>query len=139
VATLASLIKLRRFELDQARRRLVDLQRAAAALDAERARLDEMIMTESAAAEAASDPEAVFAFGRFVQQAIQRRSAVDDARARAEAEIAAQLDSVRSAFEQQKSLELAQAAADAREAKRRAGIESAALDEMGLEAFRRRQ
>jgi hypothetical protein len=138
MASLKGAIQLRRFQLDEKRRVLADLQLLSAELDADRARLNTAIETEKRTALTADEPEAGFAFGSFVQAAIVRRQKLEESLRRVESQIEGANQDVHGAFNELKKFELAQAQRDQRETRRLARLEGIRLDEIGLQGFRRR-
>ena len=138
MASLKGVIQLRRFQLDEKRRVLNDLQRLSTELQADLDRLNQSIESEKQIALAADEPETSFAFGNFVQAALPRRDKIEQSLRNVEAQIADANQQVLGAFNEVKKFELAQVQRDNVEARRLARIEGTRLDEIGLENFRRR-
>jgi hypothetical protein len=138
MADLAGIIRLRRFQLDEKRQALAGWHRFADELRADRARLEQSIATEQQVALDSVDPNAAFSFGAFVRAALERRRRIDESLAKIEAQIDAATEEVRDAFADLKRFEQTQAQRQSRETLRRARIETAQLDEIGLEGYRRR-
>jgi hypothetical protein len=84
---LASLIRLRRWTLDEERRRLAPLMRALNELQDELTALDAEIDRER---EGAANDEVAFAYAAYAGRAMARRAAAVDAIARAAAAATAQ-------------------------------------------------
>lgn len=138
MADLKGVIRLRRFQLDEKRQALAELQRLAVSLAEEQARLEQSIEAEKEAARTVPDPNAAFAFGAFVRSALERRKRIEHSRAQLEIQIEAATDEVRGAFNELKKFEQTEAQRRAKETQRRARIESNQLDEIGIEGFRRK-
>lgn len=126
---LASLIRLRRWTLDEERQRLAPLMRALQELQEKLAGLDAEIDRER---ESAANDEVAFAYASYAGRAMVRRAAAVDAIARAEAAATAQRQVVLLCHREMRSAELAEQARFeklAREARRR---EQIAVDELAL-------
>ena len=136
MADLKSLIRLRRWQLDEKRRVLGELQALADQLVAQRQRLDMETATEAAVA--AESFEGQRAYPAYARAAMQRRERIEGALHETEQRIAGATDDLRQAFREVKTLELAEAE---RQRKAKEAIqkkESAMLDEIAVEGFRRR-
>jgi len=138
MAGLAGIIRLRRFQLDEKRQALAGWHRFADELRADRARLEQSIADEQKAARDSVDPSSALSFGAFVRAALDRRKRIDDSLAKVEAEIEAATEEVRDAYADLKRFEQTEAQRRTREGMRRARAETAQLDEIGLEGYRRR-
>lgn len=135
MADLNGVIRFRRYQLDEKRQTLAELQRLATGLAHEQARLEQSIETEKQASLTVSDTQAAFAFGAFVQSALDRRKRIEQSRAQLETQIEGATEEVRGAFNELKKFEQTEAQRQAREAQRRAHVESMQLDEVGIEGF----
>ena len=136
MSALDSLIRLHRWQVDERRRHLADLEGLAAQLAEEHHRLDREEAREQAAASAA--PEAAYAYAAYARQLIERRRKL----AQSQVEVAEQIERSRAAlaeaFQEVKRYEI-MAANRARQQQRRAARrEQGVLDDLGTEAFRRR-
>ena len=138
MADLTGLIRLKRFQLDEKRQALAGWHRFADELRADRARLEQSIAEEQLLARDAVDPNTTLSFGAFVRAALDRRKRIDESLAKTEAQVEVATGEVRDAFADLKRFEQTQAQRRAREGLRRARIETAQLDEIGLEGYRRR-
>ena len=138
MADLKGIIRLRRFQLDEKRQALAGWHRFADEIRADRARLDQSIEAEKQIALAADDPNTALAFGNFVRSALERRKRLEESLAKIEAQIEVATEEVRSAYADLKRFEQTQAQRESRETARRARSDTAQLDEIGLETFRRR-
>ena len=138
MADLAGIIRLRRFQLDEKRQALAGWQRFAEGIRDDRARLEQSIESEKQTALNTDDTNMVFAFGGFVQGALERRKRLDESLTKIEGQIETAIEDVRNAFADLKRFEQTQAQRQSREAARRARVETAQLDEIGLDGYRRR-
>ena len=135
---LATLIRLHRWQVDEHRRRLGELNRRAEDLHDRARRLEREIADEQARAR--SDPlEAGTAYARYARAAIDRRSRIGKAIAHAEAEIAAARDDLAEAYRSLRTLELPEAERERRRALEAQRGEQIVLDEVGTQGHRRRQ
>ncbi len=132
---LEGMIRLSKWQLDEARKGLIEAEAALAEIDHA---LEALAREEAKERESApSDPVALFALGDFVAATRARRRSLLAQRAEREAVRAARQDAVAEAFQELKKYEiLARRTAEraAEEAKRR---EQAELDEVGLRRHRR--
>lgn len=128
---LATLIRLRRWGLDQERRRLTErlgaLQARESALDG----LEAGIMAEQEAAKAQED-ETGFAYAAFARAAVVRRADLVEAIAAAEADVARQRDVVGDRWRDVRTLELAEEARRRRDAEEAARRERIEIDEIAV-------
>lgn len=134
---LKSLIRLNRWQLDEKRRALGELQTLVDRLNGEIERLDAEIEREKASVATAADPVAGFAV--WLHAARGRRERLVQSVAQVEAQIAAARDQIAEAFQELKKYELAQEDRDRRALLRHRRRETAAFDEIALNGFRRRQ
>ncbi|MGQ0662559.1 MAG: hypothetical protein ACT4P2_03025 [Pseudomonadota bacterium] len=133
---LATLVRLHRSRLDEARRELADLARLGDDWRDRAARFESAWASEHEAA--AGSAEGAWAYGGFVRAALDRRRQLVASMAEVEARIAAAGEAVATAFEDLKRYEIgletrtraAHAAAE-RQAQ-------AVLDEVGADMYRRR-
>jgi len=130
------LIRLHRWQLDEKRRRLVDLQSLQDELEGQLARLEAEIKAEqrTAAADAAA-----FAYGTYAQAAVLRRGKIAQSMTEVGLQLSAAREEVSEAFQELKKFELMQ---EQRERRTRAATERRLVieqDELGLSGFRRRQ
>jgi len=134
---LAGLIKLHRWQLDEKRRALAELEGFAARLAEEKARLDAEYERERAASAAVQGP--LPGYARWLDSVNARRRRLAQSTASVEAQIEAARAEMAEAFQELKKIELAQAERERREADRRKRAERIDLDEIALSGFRRRQ
>ncbi|MFC7333244.1 flagellar FliJ family protein [Rhodocista pekingensis] len=132
---LSTLIRLHKLEVDERRRALAERQAVEERLCGERARLEEELAREQKVA--AGSLQAAATYGDFARHVIHRRERLDDAIARARAEVARAEESVAEAFQELKRYELAQEERQRQrqEALRRADTQR--LDEIASIRFQR--
>ena len=133
---MPGLIRLHRWQLDEKRRQLVELQRLQDELQEQLARLEAEIKGEqrTAAVEVATT-----AYGPYAQLAVMRRTKINHSLADVGRQINEARDAVSEAFQELKRSELLQEQRQKRAlavADRRATIEQ---DELGLRNYRRQQ
>lgn len=130
-----SQIRLRKFHVDEAQRRLAELVRLEDRLREDRTRLDAELVQEQKTA--AASLEASFTYGAYATQLIERREKLDRSVADVAASIAEARDALREAFAELKKFELAAESAATRARRRRDRQEQQQLDEIALGVFRR--
>jgi flagellar FliJ protein len=135
VSALDSLVRLHRWQLDEQRRQLAELEGLAGRLRAEAERLAAEQVREQATA--ARSIEAGSAYGGYARRLIERRDKLAQSLAAVEQEIVAARDAVNNAFQEMKRYETAAANRAAQRQRRLARAEQRVLDEIGLEMFRR--
>ena len=126
---LAPLIRLRRWRLDEERRQLSELVRAA---DEATGRLTALQAELERERNAAADVELFFAFAAFARSAEKRRLAAVEARRQAEAAVLAQREVVLLRHRELRSAELAEQARHHRLALEAARREQGATDERAV-------
>lgn len=134
MTALVTLVRLRRHRLDERRRQIVELERLAAELAAERDRLVATLSAEAAVAEAAPTG---FAFPAFAGAGIARRRNIDRSLAEIEARLLRARDVLAEEFRSLKALEQAAEARQLRDRDRRRRREQAELDAVALSLHRR--
>ena len=136
MSALDSLIRLHRWQVDERRRHLADLEGLATQLTEESHRLDREEAKEQAAA--ATSPEAAITFAAYARQLIERRRKL----AQSQAEVAEQIERSRTlladAFQEVKRYETMAANRLRQQQRREERRQQQALDNLGIEAFRRR-
>ncbi|WP_308909274.1 flagellar export protein FliJ [Pseudokordiimonas caeni] len=132
MSRLDHIIRLRKWELDEKRRVLSDLQRESDELQNALDRLGAEVAAESR--RPAGEFEAV-TFAAYLEGARQRRQLLHDRIERKEEEITRQQDAVSEAFKELKTFEVARDRETEREMRLEARIEQQGLDEQGLRAF----
>jgi flagellar FliJ protein len=137
MARLRSLIRMRRWELDQKQRELGELNKRAEAIVAEQYRLQREMESEQQTA--MQHPEFAFTIAAYAAQVILRQDKLEQRLKALEQMIDEKREEIRIAFQEVKKIEIAE--------ERRADLEKEALrhkevlalDEIGLEGFRRQE
>lgn len=137
MSELDTLIRLHRWQLDEKRRALADLQALADRLEEEKARLEAEVAREQEAARNSAD--VAFSYAGFAQVAIERRRRLEQSVAQIHAQVAVATDEVAEAFQELKRYELAQEGRDRRERQRRRRREGILLDEVAVTGYLRRR
>ena len=134
---LQGITRVRRYQVDQARRDLGKLLGEVAVLEKGAADLESQIVAEQRAA-ADHPAEAGFIYGQYAQRAITQRARFAQAIQETERRIAEAQEGLRTQFRELKVVEIAQENRDAVEEMEAARAEQAVLDEIGIELHRRR-
>jgi flagellar export protein FliJ len=137
VSDLDTLIRLHRWQLDEKRRALADLQALADRLTDETARLDEEVAAESAFAAASAVPPPTFP--AYLEASKVRRERLAESLAQAHRRMAAVGEEIAEAYQELKKYELAQAGRERRAEQRAKRAETAAYDEIAAIGHMRRQ
>lgn len=136
MSALDSLIRLHRWQVDERRRHLADLEGLATQLTDEQHRLDREEAREQAAA--AASPEAAVTYAAYARQLIERRRKL----AQSQAEVAEQIERSRAAlaeaFQEVKRYEIMAANRLRQQQRREERRQQRALDDLGAEVLRRR-
>jgi flagellar export protein FliJ len=130
-----SLIRITRWNLDEKRQKLAELERLADRLRGDLQRLDEGIAAEQQLAE--QDEMARRAYPAFLEAELDRRQRLEKSIADVEQEMEAAREEVNEAFRELKKYELAEDNERQRVRKRRARIEQQQTDELGAQLHRR--
>jgi flagellar protein FliJ len=133
---IEGLIRLQRWRLDEARRRLADLERLREEFRDKQRRLDQEVEAEQRAA--AADPDGQRAWANFAARALERRATLARSAAETDAAAAAAHEEVSEAFREVKKLELAAERAERRQLEVAQRREQTRLDAVALETHRRR-
>lgn len=136
--SLRSLIRLYEWHLDEKRRQLADLLRVVSEVEARVQKLRDDLNTEQSIA-GASPHEAGFFFGSYVTGVLGQRDRLIKALADAEQQVETAREDVRRAHQELKKFEITQSERDRVEFKEEERRERINLDEVGIEAHRRRQ
>lgn len=137
MSSLATVIRLHKWQLDEKRRALAELQNLADRLHGEAQRLEEEIRREQALATA--DFEASFAYAGYAKRAMDRRQRIAESIRQVEVQIAAATEAMAEAFQELKRFELAEEERQKREKEKQRRKENAMLDETAVIGHRRRQ
>jgi len=132
---LATLIRLHNHQLDDKRRALAEAERRLGNAKAQRAALDEEMVSEKATA--AEGGEGAYTYGAYLQAAKRRREAIDAGIAVLQQQADAARDAVAEAFAELKKYEITKASRDRRAQEEANRVEQNLLDEMGLSMHRR--
>lgn len=138
---LTPLIRLRRWEIDEKRRKLADLFRQAEDLQSSIALLEAEQAAQALACDhlvAAGQVTATRTYGAFIEHCREKRARLDAETYRVEQLIRAAQDDLADSFQDLKTIEISQENREKRaatELDRKTGLE---LDEMGLDLHRRR-
>ncbi len=137
MSTLESLIRLHRWQLDERRRHLADLDALANRLRGEQARL----VTEQQAEQgvASASLEAGTAYGAYARRLVERRRKLAESIVSVEQQIAQAREALSEAFREVKRYEIAAASRASQLSKRIARRDQASLDEVAAEVDRRRR
>jgi flagellar export protein FliJ len=136
MADLEPLIRLHKHELDEKRRALGDLYSAMTLLERERRDLQRAFEMEKEAVTHTGDIH--FTFAQYVEKVKRQHKELDRREAELEKQIEQAKDSLMDTFSELKKYEMTQAAREKREEEARRVKESQAMDEIGLENFRRK-
>lgn len=133
--TLDSLIRLNRWQLDEKRRALVELETLIGSLHDERRRVEEALARERQIL--TDDPDPTIGFGAFLDAIKGRRAAIDQSIAQAQAKLDALREDIADAFQDLKTVETAEEDRVRRAALVRKRRDGAALDEIALTRYLR--
>jgi len=136
MSTLDSLIRVHRWQIDEHRRRLADLDALQEQLRQEQRRLDEEDLREQQVA--AASLEASLTFDAYAQALLERRRRLSQSLAEVAQAIALGREALASAFEEMKRYEITAANRTRQQQLREARRQQQAMDALGVEAFRRR-
>jgi flagellar export protein FliJ len=137
MSALESLIRLHRWQLDERRRQLADLDGLGEKLRREQARLAAEAKAEQAAA--SSSREAASAYGNYARQLIERRQKLEQSLASVEQQLAEARETLAETYREVKRYEIASANRMVQQRKRLARQQQRTLDELGIENFRRKR
>lgn len=135
--SLKTIIRLHKWQLDEKRRELVELQNLREHLLNQIDRLEQEIAAERTTASA--DFEASFTFPNYIKMAKERRHKLDRSVAQVDEQITAATEAVAEAYQELKKYELAEEERVKREALKLKRKQDAILDETASIGFRRRQ
>jgi len=133
---MESLVRLHRWQVDERRRHLAELDGLAERLRQELERLGEEERSEAAAA--ADSMEAKFGYAGYIRHVMERRRTLEQSLAEVEAQIVQARDALAEAFEEMKRYETAAANRERLRLQRAARREGIELDALAIENFRRR-
>lgn len=136
MADLSALIRLHKYELDEKRRALTALYVELAALEHERQNLEAELAIETAAVDAQGGVS--FTYASYAERMRKARERIEEETTALDLRIQSAKDGMMETFAELKKFEMTQAERERIEEEERAFKESALLDEIGLESFRRR-
>ncbi len=139
MANLKALIRLRRHRVDEKQKALADLYRQTEKLEAKKEELIQTLEKERDIAETTEDVEAGAFFGLYAEGVKSKISGIDRDINKLETRIMIAQDDMRQAFAELKQIEIVQKRREQEEAKKLAAKESAELDEIGIDGFRRQE
>ena len=135
---LGSLIRLKKWRVDEKRRALAERLRIEEALERGSRTLEAELVNEQRIATQSPD-EAALLFGLYVQGVQIRRRELAASIAKSEVQSAKAREAVQAAHRDLKTFETAEASRQRRDAEELARKEQMDLDEIGLQAHRRRR
>jgi len=135
VKPFQSQIRLHKWTVDEAQRRLGELMRLADRLRQDLADLEAEALSEQATA--ARSLEASLTYGAYAGRVVERREKLNRSIAEVDGQVEQARDVLKEAFAELKKFELAATAAEERARKKRDQREQTALDEVAIGMFRR--
>ena len=137
MSDLNSLIRLRRWQLDEKRRVLMDLHQLAMRLAAEKKKVEEEMAHEQEGASGAMAHSPTF--GAYVASAIARRRGLETSIGEVEERIEVAAEEVRASFQELKKYEVAQENREKKTRKKELDEENRLMDEIATEGHRRKE
>ncbi len=136
MSAVDSLVRLHRWQLDERRRQLAVLEMLAVKLQQEEARLAVEQKSEQTAA--AASREAATAYATYARRLIERRQKIEQSLGSVEQQIVVARAALADAYQDVKRYEIASANRAQQVRKRLERQQQRALDEIGIDAYRRR-
>ena len=136
MSALDSLIRLHRWQLDERRRQLGELDTLAEKLRQELVRL--VVEQRQEHSVAAASLDAATSYGSYARDVIDRRLRIEKSLASVEQEVVVAREALAESFREVKRYEIAAATRAAQQRKRVARQQQRTLDEIGIENYRRR-
>jgi flagellar export protein FliJ len=136
MTALDSLIRIHRWQVDERRQQLAQLDALAAKLGDEQRRLEEEARHEQTTAGAT--PEGAFAYGSYAGALAERRRTLARSLAEVEQQLVKAREALAEAFQEMKRYEITAANRERQQREKVARRQQAALDDIGLETYRRR-
>ncbi len=137
MSDLKSLIRLRRWELDEKRRILMDLNQLAMRLESEKKHVEESMARENE--ETAGTMESSPTFGAYVASAIARRKSLESSIEQVAVRIETAAEELRESFRELKKYEVAQDNRDTEAKRAKLQEENKLMDEIATEGHRRKE
>lgn len=135
MSTLDSLIRIHRWQLDEQRRCVAELEQLATTLRADLQRLDTEHELERDFA--SKSPEASFGYGTYAGAMIERRRKLSHSLAEAEQRVAAARETLAEAFQEAKRYEIAAANRVLHQRRMQERVEQNTMDELATNIHRR--
>lgn len=136
MSTLDSLIRLHRWQLDEQRRAVAELEQLGTKLSGDLQRLEAEQAAEEAAARHA--PSINYGYGSYIAALIERRRKLSQSLAEAEQRIAKARDALGEAFQEAKRYEIAAAKRVLNQRMQADRLQQHEMDELGADIHRRR-
>jgi flagellar protein FliJ len=137
MSELDGLIRLCRWQVDERKRHLADLEALAAKLRDEQQRLDAEDEREQAVV--AASPEAAYAYAGYAHGLIERRRKLVQSQLDVARQIVQAREALAEAFQDVKRYEITAAKRVRQQAEREGRRQQRVLDDLGIDAFRRRE
>lgn len=139
MANLLSLIKLRRHTVDEKQKMLAELYRQIEMIEQNKSILIERLRTEREVLDENGTLEMYAYFGRFSQNIHRSLERMNVEKQKLEVRIQIAQDDVREAFANMKRIEIVQSEREKAEKKEAEDKETREMDDLGIEAFRRKE
>lgn len=136
MTALNSLVRVHQWELDEKRNKLADMERLLDKLQKDLTTIAQTYEAEKKIA--VTSPEAAAAFPSYAEAVKQRRTRIQDSVQALEVSIEEAREEVRQSFQELKKYQTAESNELRREEAKRAKREQQALDEVGLNLYRRK-
>jgi flagellar protein FliJ len=136
MSAIESLIRLYRWQLDERKRHLADLEGLAARLREDEQRLEEENAREQALV--ATSPEAAYVYAGYARNLIERRRKLRQSQAEVAQQITEARDALADAFQEVKRYEITAANRARLETEREERRQQQVMDGLGTDAYRRR-
>jgi|SRR5215469_381267 len=135
MSTLDSLIRIHRWQLDEQRRRVSELEALAATLRDDVERLDAEQASEQAVASRSA--EIMYGYGSYAAAMVERRQKLRQSLAETERQLATAREALAAAFQEAKRYEIAAANRLMHQRLTQERIEQAVMDELATDIHRR--
>lgn len=139
MANLRSLIKLRKFNVEEKQKVLAELYRQSETIAQSKATLQDRLKTERDVLDKSGSLEMFAYFGRFSQNINRMLDRLELERQKLETRINVAQDDVREAFANMKRIEIVQREREKADRKKTDDKETREMDEIGLDGFRRQE
>jgi flagellar export protein FliJ len=137
MTALQSLIRLHRWQVDERRRQLAQLEALGEKLRGEQQRLEAEQRSEQTAAE--GSPEGAYAYGSYAGALAERRRTLAQSFAEVEQQILKARDALAEAFQEMKRYEITAANRQRQQRAKLARRQQGALDDVAIDNYRRRE